>query len=125
MRPGATPLATLQATVGDMLNPEVLQRVAKATARVLLVVDQFEEVFTQRTAQADEFQSALGRWADLPGCYLVLTVRADFFADLLICPLWGRIKDHRYEVLPLDAAGLRQASCGRLRTWASMSRPRW
>jgi tetratricopeptide (TPR) repeat protein len=109
MRPGATPLATLQATVGDVLNPEVLQRVAMATARVLLVVDQFEEVFTQRTAQADEFQSALGRWVDLPGCYLVLTVRADFFADLLICPLWGRIKDHRYEVLPLDAAGLRQA----------------
>ncbi len=112
MRPGATPLETLRLTLGDAVNLETFQRPDREASRLLLVVDQFEEVFTLRSPQTDEadtFQSTLARLADLPGCYVVLTVRADFFADLLTCPLWPRIKDHRFEVLPLDAAGLRQA----------------
>lgn len=109
MRPGATPMAALQAAIGDVADLTTLRRTDAQADHLLLIVDQFEEVFTQRSPEADLFQTMLARLVDAPGCCLVLTVRADFFADLLICPLWNRIKDHRFELLPLDAAGLRQA----------------
>lgn len=42
-------------------------------------------------------------------CYLVLTVRADFYPDLMAGPLCPEIQAHRVEVLPLNEKGLRQA----------------
>lgn len=39
----------------------------------------------------------------------VLTVRADFYSDLMSSPLWRKIQSHRLEVVPLDVAGLREA----------------
>ncbi|MBI4674840.1 MAG: hypothetical protein HY741_24625, partial [Chloroflexi bacterium] len=97
--------------------------------RLLLVVDQFEEVFTLARAEAAPFQQALLQLAHTPnhglsrspdpegnegegsanGCFVVLTVRADFYPDLMVCPLWSEIDKHRVEILPLDAAGLREA----------------
>lgn len=109
MRPAATPLTTLQEKISDVVAWATFQRIDAGEDRLLLIVDQFEEVFTQRTPEAVSFQSALARLAGVPGCFIVLTVRSDFFGDLQICPLWSRIKDHRFDVLPLDAAGLRQA----------------
>ncbi len=41
--------------------------------------------------------------------YLVLTVRADFYSDLMTSVLWRKIQAHRLEVVPLDEVGLRQA----------------
>lgn len=109
LRPGATPLPTLQAAIGDVVDPTTFRRTDPQAGRLLLIVDQFEEIFVQQDLDADPFQSALIQLADASGCYVVLTVRADFFADLLTCRLWNRIKDHRFELLPLDAAGLRRA----------------
>jgi hypothetical protein len=75
----------------------------------LLVVDQFEELFTHPIPDAAAFQQALLDLAGRPGCYVVLTVRADFYADLMACPLWPAVQAHRFELPPLDSRGLRQA----------------
>ena len=40
---------------------------------------------------------------------MVLTARADFYADLMLSPLWGTIQANRVEVTPLGEAGLRRA----------------
>ncbi len=85
----------------------LLQRTGQA--RLLLVVDQFEEIFTLGQATAAAFQGRLLELIAARACYVVLTVRADFYPDLMISPLWGSIQHHRCEVLPLDAGGLRQA----------------
>ena len=40
---------------------------------------------------------------------VALTVRADFYAELMGTPLWPQIKANRVDVGPLDEAGLREA----------------
>jgi len=128
MRPGETPLTILQQTLGTSpsspdLTPQPLQGAARPTSprppdlhgvagageKFLLIVDQFEELFTHAAKDAVAFQEALRRLAQTPNCYVVITVRADFYPDLMASPLWPEIQAHRVEVLPLDADGLRQA----------------
>jgi WD40 repeat protein len=114
VRPGKAPLAALAAALGG--DPASLAETIPAllatepdTRRLLLVVDQFEELFTLTRTDAEPFQRALLRLAETPNCYVVLTVRADFYPDLMAAPLWPEIQAHRAEVLPLDEDGLRQA----------------
>jgi formylglycine-generating enzyme required for sulfatase activity len=77
--------------------------------RLLLFVDQFEETFTVARQDAALFQQALLRLAAHPQCFVILTVRADFYPDLMVSPLWPRVQAHRMEVVPLNDDGLRQA----------------
>jgi len=114
VRPGEAPLAALAAALGG--GPANLAETIPAllatepgARRLLLVVDQFEELFTLARADVEPFQRALLRLAESPNCYGVLTVRADFYPDLMAAPLWPAIQAHRAEVLPLDEDGLRQA----------------
>jgi len=126
VRPGKAPLAALAAALGgEPANvaetvPALLATEPDAR-RLLLVVDQFEELFTLARADVEPFQRALLRLAETPkstdqetdkritNCRVVLTVRADFYPDLMVAPLWPEIQAHRAEVLPLDEDGLRQA----------------
>jgi WD40 repeat protein len=113
-RPGTSPLANLQAVLGgDVTALEVrieqLLSTESDAQRLLLVVDQFEELFTQGGAEATTFQEALLRLIEIPNVYLILTVRADFYQDLMGSLLWKTMSPHRFEVLPLDTAGLKQA----------------
>ncbi len=114
LRPGEAPLATLAAALGGA-PADPARAVSELLAaqpdacRLLLVVDQFEELFTLARQDTTPFQQALLRLAEIPNCYLVLTVRADFYPDLMVGPLWQEIQAHRVEVLPLDEDGLRQA----------------
>jgi hypothetical protein len=126
VRPGEAPLAALAAALGgDPANlaetvPALLATQPDAR-RLLLVVDQFEELFTLARADVEPFQRALLRLAESPkstdqetdkrmiNCWVVLTVRADFYPDLMVTPLWPELQAHRAEVLPLDKDGLRQA----------------
>jgi cell division protein FtsB len=115
LRPGETPLAALSAALGgDSSNPtQAVSDLLPAhpdACRLLLVVDQFEELFTLARADVEPFQQALLRLAGTTNCYVVLTVRADFYPDLMAAPLWCEIQAHRFEVLPLDEDGLRQAT---------------
>lgn len=116
LRPGKSPLANLESESvfgGDVTNLEVrvqqLLSTQPDTRRLLLVVDQFEELFTQAGAEAILFQQALLKLLEIPNVYLILTVRADFYPDLMVSLLWEKIRSHRFEVLPLDRKGLRQA----------------
>lgn len=76
--------------------------------QLLLIIDQFEELFTLGGENADAFQAALTALAQVDACYLILTVRADFYADLMISNLWSQVRSHRMEILPMDEEGLRQ-----------------
>jgi len=88
---------------------QTLLNTAPGAGRLLLVVDQFEETFTVARTDAALFQQTLLRLASLPECYVILTVRADFYPDLMVSPLWPSVQSHRMEVVPLNEDGLRQA----------------
>jgi hypothetical protein len=114
LRPGETPCEALaEALGGDPLDPAetasaLLESEADAS-RLLVVVDQFEETFTVAGEDAECFQEAILALAQVPNCYIVLTVRADFYAELMRSPLWGEIQSHRFEILPMAQDNLRQA----------------
>jgi formylglycine-generating enzyme required for sulfatase activity len=114
MRPGEKPLAVLTETLGyDPGDAATASGTALASQpgaqRLLLVVDQFEEVFAPTCVDAAAFQAALGELAGVPGCFVIITVRADFYDKLLGSTLWRQIQSHRIELAPLDADGIRQA----------------
>jgi hypothetical protein len=114
LRPGETPHAAPTTLVG---GPETEQgpMVSELAAlpptrqRLLLIVDQFEELFTVAREGTQPFQEELLRLAATPDCWVVLTVRADFYPDLMAAPVWPEVQAHRLEVLPLNADGLREA----------------
>lgn len=112
-RPGAEPLAAMQTALGgvelELFTPAPLLATEQAAARVLLIIDQFEELFTQGADQVEAFCAAIQRFVALRDCYLVMTVRADFFGDLLSSALWPLLQAHRLEIAPLSADGLRAA----------------
>jgi len=101
MRPGETPQTTLKQTLAKGAQQKA--------ARMLLVIDQFEELFTLSKQEAITFQESLLKLSKTPNVYLVLTVRADFYADLMTSLLWQEIQNYRLEVVPLNETGLRQA----------------
>jgi WD40 repeat protein len=123
LRPGVTSLAALKEALAtdDFANPtQVVSHLLAShpeAQRLLLIVDQFEEVFTPsaETLTSTEiqdrltFQQILLNLMDVADCYMVLTVRADFYADLMTSPLWRSIRTHRMEITPLDEPGLRSA----------------
>ena len=106
LRPGADPQKALQEAVA---NPST-------TALRLLIVDQFEEIFTLARAQGDAgraaFCDALLALAG-SGWHVVLTARADFYGDLMRLPkLWPEVREHRFELTPLGRDALREAIVG-------------
>jgi WD40 repeat protein len=128
MRPGDDPLATLQKNLAELpaYTPALLEGrtgesdsplpcegrgagEVRSSDRMLLIVDQLEELFTHKAKDAPAFEQALLDLAGRPDFYIVLTARADFYADLMRSALWPAIQAHRYETPPLDADGLRQA----------------
>ncbi len=114
MRPGATPLVTLQANLPDPAlqppDPPMAQPSGSPSPRLLLVVDQFEELFASasRSDQA-AFIAALKELCQVETCRLVLTMRADFYPELMVSDLWPVSPGERLEVAPLRGAALREA----------------
>ena len=106
MRPGLTP----QQRLADLFGLQVadLPGITSKTP-VILVIDQFEEVFTQASESVrTDFLALL---ADLIGrdtLRIVTTVRADFYPALMASPLWPQIQGNRLELTPLDRNGLRE-----------------
>ena len=114
LRPGEDPLGALTNAFGNdpsNLQPGVKRQIESQPngSHLLLVVDQFEEVFTVAKQNTTAFQEALLQLAKTPDCFLVITVRADFYPELMASPLWFEIQAHRVEVLPLDDESLREA----------------
>jgi WD40 repeat protein len=114
LRPGASPLANLHKVLGgDLAVPETrIKQLLSAqtdTKRLFLVVDQFEEVFAEGSEEAIPFQQALLKMIGVSNVYVILSVRADFYPDLMRSLLWEKIRSHRFEVVPLDEKELRKA----------------
>jgi len=122
MRPGTAPLEARTVVIGSKSDPPETgpafgDLVAKPPeGKLLLVVDQFEELFTaageqsaEAAAATNEFQETVRGLAKRDGCHVVITARADFYPDLMTSALWREISDHRVEILPLGPDGLRQA----------------
>ncbi|NJK80868.1 MAG: hypothetical protein HC914_13605 [Chloroflexaceae bacterium] len=121
VRPGATPLQALYTALATTTSaypnelaptetPVALAALCATVPRpLLLVVDQFEEIFTVGQAEAPAFQQAIHQIAASSGCAVVLTVRADFYHHLMDSPLWPMIQPWRIELTPLTAEKLRDA----------------
>jgi WD40 repeat protein len=116
MSPGSQPLETLAQRLGaDLAEPakavtDLLAANAPAQ-RLLLVIDQFEELFTQASSQdRAEFIQVLQAVRAIEFCTLVLALRGDFFYyDLKGTNLWPETFSERLEIDPLRGEALRDA----------------
>ena len=97
IRPGERPTMALAVALGG--DPADLARVVAIAIesepdarRLLLVVDQFEELFTVAHTDAVAFQHTLRHLAETPDAYVILIARADFYPHLMVAPLWPEIQ---------------------------------
>jgi WD40 repeat protein len=118
MRPGPAPSDALarvfdsEATADgpDLESVDRLLAAHPPARRVLLLVDQFEETFTQAMhEEAGRFISALQGLRTRENLALVLTLRADFYPDLMTSYLWPVDASQRVEVAPLRGDALRES----------------
>ncbi len=125
MQPGADPAASLggvlEATPTESCDV-ALQWIGNAVSRLLakhpdhdrlmIFVDQLEELFTIAEADARaSFIAAVRVLRGIPRVVLVLTLRADFYASLMESDLWADLDGQlsRLDVSPLRGAKLRIA----------------
>ncbi len=112
----------LRTAIAALVNPTAL---AGRSTRVLLVVDQFEELFTlvPDTATRSRYIESLLAAARLDTAvpvHLVLALRADFYANCLDHPnLSSFLATNLYNVLPMKPPQLREAIESRLALSAS------
>ena len=121
MRPGEHPMASLAsalAVVGPTIEPEDDPLAAATNAigaddRLVLVVDQFEEVFTLCDTEEERarFIASLGAAADSPDrCVVVLTVRSDFYGHVAPYPsLAEPMSENHVLIGPMSRDELRRA----------------
>jgi hypothetical protein len=89
---------------------DMLLEAHQPAQQLLLLVDQFEELFTQaERAEQARFIAALQALRAAESCALILTLRADFYPDLMTSYLWPVDASQRVEVAPLRGEALRQA----------------
>ena len=107
MRPGDTPHTLLRQKLGQTALPPGSISMRRPT---LLFIDQFEETFIQsEEAEAARFLTALAAMTGRTNLTIVLTMRADFYADIMDSPLWRHVKANRLEVTALDRRALSAA----------------
>ncbi|MGF1642587.1 MAG: SUMF1/EgtB/PvdO family nonheme iron enzyme [Thiotrichales bacterium] len=76
-------------------------------ADLLLVIDQFEEVFTQATAgDRKDFLALLEHLVAAPRLRVIVTMRADFYAEAVQQPTLARLLRRDRGTFPLDAPGV-------------------
>jgi len=115
MRPGSQPLQTLSQIVGaDLAQPALalsnLLAAHPPAQRLLLVLDQFEELFTQASrSEQTRFIITLQDLRAIESCALVMALRADFYSDLMSSDLWPVAPTERLEIAPLRGPALRDA----------------
>ncbi len=111
--PGRSPLDALQESfeleAGEEINVDAFLKKHDCT-NLLLVIDQFEELFSlERVSKEKEFINILHDLIKKRQCYIVITVRADFYPELMASSLWHEIQHYRLELAALDEPGLRSA----------------
>ena len=116
LRPGqrsgqAPTLAITQLRADSVDALETTEETGRRSPNGVLIVDQYEEAFSQLTTlEREGFESQLLKWIDDGGArYVVVTARADFYSDLMLSPVWRRFGGNHVDVLPLDRKNLREA----------------
>jgi predicted oxidoreductase (fatty acid repression mutant protein) len=117
MRPGERPADRLAKVLeGDLSTPAVTIEAFVArhplAERVLVFVDQLEELFTLASAsERRQFIAAMRTLRSVPQCYLLLALRADFFGVLLDSELGLELAKRisPVVVVPLRGAALAEA----------------
>jgi WD40 repeat protein len=114
MRPTDDPTMALNAATGEASAIDDLLSAHTPAQKLLLVVDQFEEVFTLSSGDANRprqkaFIAALNILRQREDCALIVVMRADFFADLMHSDLWPVPHEQRLEIEPLRGKRLEQA----------------
>lgn len=89
----------------------------QGTPQLVLIIDQFEELFTQVESETERsrFLDSLVTAATDPASVLrvVITLRADFYDRPLLYPAFGHlVQAHTEVVLPLSSAELQEAISG-------------
>ncbi len=112
-RLGADPLATLAAAMGGQVTGDDPAAVAAGLGpdgRFVLVVDQFEEIFTQCADSAERARFVRVLLALAARGLVVLGVRTDFYQDCAsLADLGGLLADNQLVVGPLAEDDLRRA----------------
>jgi hypothetical protein len=130
IRPGAHPDIALR-TALDALHPDLnlatdlapavlhdttsrcILRYTPPRITHLIYIDQFEEIFLNDSIAAQDsrtkFFALLSTLERTHGVATLLSMRADFYGDLMRSPTWETYKDHRVELAPLRGHALRQA----------------
>jgi WD40 repeat protein len=117
LRPGEHPTQRLAEVLeGDMADPAaavaaLLKDRAPADA-LLLVIDQLEELFTLSGGdERTRFLAVLRALRKEHRCFLLHTLRADFFGAFMESTLWAELQGQisRIEIAPLRGAALRGA----------------
>jgi MinD-like ATPase involved in chromosome partitioning or flagellar assembly len=119
MKPGTNPLATLRKLVDISVGMSITEAVStwiethQPSRRLLLVIDQFEETFTESASpERDEFLTAV---EDLvlhapEICSVLLVLRGDYYSDMLASKLGPLLRpDSRTEITRLTGDALREA----------------
>ncbi len=119
LRPGASPVRALTDAFGTSFDDDVTAAArhavthalgARAGTRLLLVVDQLEELFAQaRIEEQTQFIAALEAIHALEHTTIVLAIRADFYGELMESPLWPLVERSKVDVPPLVGDALETA----------------
>jgi formylglycine-generating enzyme required for sulfatase activity len=110
--PGADPQGRLLKSVEGIVDIiTTARRLDQGQVRLLVVVDQLEQIFAPNVAkqQRDAFIGSLLRLITISGVSVVLTVRADFYDELMNSALWDAAKSRRLDLGMLDDDSLRAA----------------
>jgi WD40 repeat protein len=107
VRPGTQPRRSLDDAVATWRSPASGARDGQP---LLLVVDQLEELFAPDVEGADDFENELERLVrQEPLVHVVVTLRADFYPNVMSSALWPLVSASRVEVVPLRGDALRAA----------------
>ena len=108
VRPGARPLETLGAVAKAWR--EARRDPTGGSRRLLLIIDQLEELYAPDVEGREELEREVAHLVSDEGdLYVVVTVRADFYPQVMSGALWPLVSANRVEVVPLRGAGLRAA----------------
>jgi signal transduction histidine kinase/putative methionine-R-sulfoxide reductase with GAF domain len=113
LRPGLQPATALARALGGEPGAPAIARVLETqpeAQRLLLVIDQFEELFTLASrAERIRCIAMLRALQKVRQCALLLAMRADFYADLMSTDLWPIEASQRLDIAPLRTNRLREA----------------
>ena len=112
VRPGPSPTAEIDAAVSRWrarTAAEAPGTASGAAACLLLIVDQLEGIYTDAGADAADVEARLVELRDDPAVHVILTVRADFYPNLMNGVLWPSVNACRVELVPLRGDRLREA----------------